>query len=1182
MRNFLTFVAVALVTALTVALVAPPFIDWSARRQLVAHAIAARIGAPVDIGGPITLRLLPTPYLQVGEVKIGLREAPWLQGKAMRFEFALANLIEGKIRLDDVVFDRPQIHVGPVFATPSADGRLEFGHIRASHAEIVVERTTGSPLVLHDLNFDGAARSATGSWRGSGDFSASGETRASFQIASETPVADSLPLRADFAWQSVRAQWDGRVILGSAPSFAGDLTLSGEADAAEGAHWPWRLAGAVAGAGGEATLADAELRLGAEARSIEAKGRIALRFGETAEFEADLQAKTLNFDALMRSDSETSAPPARAARAFALLAQRSLQRDAPFARFSIKLQSVAAYLGARSLENCRLAFTGAAGEPMQISLASGLPGQGEIKLDGGLELGVAPIFRGHAFARTVDFAPLAAWVAQDQPALKSQLAGLGAALPVGEISVSGDVELSSDGYAARGLTLGVANSHFEGGGVYRLASASAPGRLFLDLSSDTLDIDAAPNVEAGLDWLGDTDLDFRLKARRLRVARVGLASVESGSLDVHALKSGRKFTLERLSLADFGGASIQAEGETSPTGRWTRVKLDAAHLSDFAALLIRAAPSPQSRWLLARADDLGAAKATFEARRDGPPASGPLPLDLLKAEGVIAASRFNLTLSRAPAPVNAVSAQFTLDSPDAGALMRKLGARISPAAAGRGELALSGTGQWDRGFEGKARLALAGAELIWSGALHPQAPESWLSGPLTLKAADVMPALAALGVATPGTGVVVPADLSTTLQAGPEGAHLTKLAGVLAGSRVTGELALSPPPEALSVEELVALTQPEAAAKSVEPPPVIAGALEFDRGSLSGLLSLALGRFSPSRPGVVWAETKFGPPLLQPPSLDLKLRIGAFDTLLGLGRGFAGRLRAERDRLALEDFALSLNGGDVGGRLELRRSETEAIANGAVKLQGVGFERPNGRGRVDVSLDFAGAGASAAALVGGLAGAGQMKIADTRIAHFDPEALTRAFAKIEAAPNTNLEAKTLESLIGMELEKGPLTLAAQESPLTLSSAALRFGPLEAPAAEGSTSLSGDVRLADGALDLEARLVHAKVGRFWNGPSPMVVVTAKGALDAPVRKIDAALLSAGLSSEAIARETERMENFEADVRERAMFNRRRKAELFLARREAEIDAWEAEQERRQLMERYISEYEAWAASRNAAP
>ncbi len=70
----------------------------------------------------------------------------------------------------------------------------------------------------------------------------------------------------------------------------------------------------------------------------------------------------------------------------------------------------------------------------------------------------------------------------------------------------------------------------------------------------------------------------------------------------------------------------------------------------------------------------------------------------------------------------------------------------------------------------------------------------------------------------------------------------------------------------------------------------------------------------------------------------------------------------------------------------------------------------------------------------------------------------------------------------------------------------------------------------------------------------------GGLDAPTRRIDAAPLSAGLAAQAIGRDTDRISALEADIRERAWFNRRLKAERYMRQREAELAAFEAEQAR----------------------
>jgi hypothetical protein len=1140
LRNLLTFLAVALVTALTVALVAPPLIDWSARRVLVARAISVRIGEPVVISGATTLRLLPTPYLSVADVAIGPPGDPWLTARRLRFEIGFASLIGRTIQLDDVLFDHPSLRLGPRFAAPG-EGRLSFERIRAEHAEVVIARDGAAPLALHDVSFEGSARSARGPWRGAGDF-ALGDSRAQYEVATESFDGALLPLKADLDAGATHAHVDGRLDLADAPAFAGMAALSGQSASPDGGVWPWSVEGRLAAQGDAARMDEAAVRLGADARALEAKGRIGLTLSPRLAFDADLAAKTLNVDALLRRGKETSAPPARAAQTFAALVGPALGAQAP--AFSLKLRAQAAYLGARLLERPDIAVSGEPGGAMKLKAQSGLPGHARLALDGALDWRPAPIFRGKAQAGAGDFPALAAWAAEGEPELGRSLAGLGAALPQGDITASGDLEWSSQGFALRGVALGAASSRFDGGLVYRRASAAAPGRLFLDLATPSLDIEAAPNVEAGLDWLGDTDLDLRLKADALKVARVGLASVSGGSLSLRARKDGATFTLDKLSLADLGGAAIEAEGEASASRRWARVRLDAARLSDFAALLARVAPGPATGWLLRRADDLGAARIAFEARRDGPPLTGPFALDFLKADGELAGSRFGLTLSRAPAPVDAIAAQASLDSPDGGALLRKLGAKLGAGPAGRAQLSLNATGQWGRGFETKAKLAFAGADAAWSGTLRPQ--DASLSGPLSLQSADLFPALAALGLAAPGAGVKAPADLAADVLAGAEGAQFSHVKGMLAGAKISGDLAA------------------DGAA--------VTGALQVDRASLGALLSLALGRAAPARPGAVWSEAKFEPALLTPPALDVALKIDALDLGAGIGRSASARLRMGDGRLVLDDASALVNGGKASGRLDLRRSPAQTTASGTLALAGVGFERPGVSGRLDAKLDFVGAGESAASLVGGLAGAGSVSAGEVKVARLDPQALARVYQRIEQAASAPPEAGKLEAMIAAELDKAPLTLTGASGPLALVSGALRFGPLDA------SGVSGVFNLADFSWSVEARQSYAKVGRFWSGPAPEVTVTAKG----EARKVDAALLSAGLASEAIARESDRIENFEADVRERAMFNRARKAWAFLARREEEIDSWRDDQERRALMQLYLGPYTDYAASRREPP
>ena len=1182
MRNILTFVAVALVTALTVALVAPPLIDWSARREMVARAIAVRIGAPVEIDGPVTLRLLPQAFLEVGNLEIGPRGAAWLKAPKARFEFSLFSLFGGKIKLDDVVFDHPTVRLGPKFAPP-ADAPLEFAKITARHADVRVERAGAAPIVLADMNFDGAAASPRGPFRGGGDLALKAGARANFQFATQSFDADRLPMQAEISAGTTRADFDGQIILGATPSFDGKATVLGEAPAPNGGVWPVHVEGEVAASGDEVSMTAAAVRLGTDPRALEAEGAMTLRFGSQPALDADLKAKTLNFDSVLRRDKEAFAPPSRLTDAFTAVAAHALGRDGPLSAFAIKIAGGVAYLGARPLEAPRLAVSGAPGGSLKLSLQTGLPGQGRLSLDGSLELGAAPIFRGNAQGAVSDFEPLAAWIAEGQPELAQRLESLQAALPNGAMAAEGAVELSPEGFSGRGLKLDVATSRLQGDVVYRFSQPDSRGRLFLDVASDALDIEVAPNIEAGLDWLGDTDLDFRLAAKTLRVARVGLASLHGGSLVIRATKDGAKFALQRLSLADLGGASIEVEGETSPAGRWTRLKLDAGRLNDLAFLLVRAAPNALTRWLLQHAGDLGSANATVEARRDGPPLSGSFPLDFLKADGEIAASRFGLVLTRASTAVDAFSADVKIDAPDTGGLLRRLGAKVAAGPSGRAQLSLSGSGRLDQGFAAKAKLNLAGAEFDWRGDIHPEAEGQapLMDGPLTVKSVDLLQPLSAFGFAAAGTGVTAPADLSAALSVNKDGARLSGLAGALAGSRVNGELAFAAPArETLSLDQLLALAKRDAdtAATPAPPQPAIRGALEFDHASAGALLSLLFGRSGPVRPGEIWSQSKFGPPLLSPPAASLFLKVGVFDFGLGVGKALSTRLEVDRDRLALEDATMALNGGGATGKLSVRRDRATATVSGSLALTGVSVDRPALRAKFDANLDFAGDGQTAAGLIGGLAATGRTSVAEVKFPHLDPDGLGRAMAKIDRSGGAPPDETHLVAAIGAELDRAPLTIADASSPLASSAGALRFGPFEASARDGVASVSGALGLADLSIGLETTLTHTKTGPFWSGPPPTIAVATKGSLDAVSRKIDISLLFAGLAAEAVARESDRIANFEADVRERAAFNRRLKAERFLARREAEIAAFEDERERKRLMDYYLEPYTAWAESR----
>ena len=221
----------------------------------------------------------------------------------------------------------------------------------------------------------------------------------------------------------------------------------------------------------------------------------------------------------------------------------------------------------------------------------------------------------------------------------------------------------------------------------------------------------------------------------------------------------------------------------------------------------------------------------------------------------------------------------------------------------------------------------------------------------------------------------------------------------------------------------------------------------------------------------------------------------------------------------------------------------------------------------------------------GLAGEGSAEFEGVALAHSDPDALARVVAAAQGE-NSRIDETNIGYALAAALDRGPLALPDGSAPASLSAGAIKLGPVKLARADGAATCSATLDL--GRLTLETRLDLATADKglkFWSGPAPSAAVVVEDALDRPRRKIDAAGLAAGLATQAIARESDRIATLEADIRERAYFNRRLKGERFLDRRNAEIEDWRAEQERlKGLAERLAAdraEEERLAAEKAAA-
>jgi hypothetical protein len=1183
-RTVLTIVAVALVAVMSVALIAPYLIDWSAQRGEIEARLSAITGADVSLTGPVELRVLPTPYLALGE---GLVSAPGPDGAKLSFasarlELALVKLASGQLRFSDIRLEKPVLTLsrGPdgALRLPPVQmaGLHSTGFDRLSVQDGRVKIVgAGAGTEISGVEIDAAAPSLDGPAHLSGQFSGPDNAPVAFRLASEKPGPAGTPLRlsvdAGPSWPA--AEFDGALEGDPAAGlgglrFAGAATLMGTAPG-EDAPTPWRVAGPVTVDLDQATLRRAEFRLGPEERGIRADGDAKLVFGSPAQISVALRAKQVNVDSLMRRKGEDGVAPTRAVTLMTRIVSAALQGRESQATIEAQVLAQPIILGSQTLPDASATLKAAPGAPLNLAFNLGLPGQSRLRADGDLETGAEAKFRGDVAFTSADFALLRDWATLGAPPVLAKVAAFADALPYRSASLSGAVEASPSGFSGRNLKLTLDRSTLTGALAFKGPDGGQPGRLDVDLASDSLDVDGLPRLTAG-NLIDDLDLSLSLRAGSLHIARVGETQIDSGSLALNVAKSGPNVTLKRLSVTGLDGASFDVEGALGPDSTAATGHLRADRLHDFAMLVSRVAPNDWSRMLVARAGELSPAALTFGAHGGATDVGGVPTIDSLRANGSAGETQFSVTLD--PRPNDAGRAlTVSLDSPSSGALLRQLGVHTPTSGGGRAHIALNANGGWEKGYDVDATSQLAGADLTWRGRFLPEAEsgDAKLFGSAKAKSANLAPLAVALGLAPANGGAIGPADIGFDATLRGDRWGFSRLAATIAGIKASGDLTYQPAKPLEAVPEASAdIARADEAVSGVPPgkspaptPAEIEGQLSVERMPLSGVLVLALGPPQSGRTGTRWSDVRFAPVPLRPPSAAVKLRIGTLDLADALtAQEFATTLRFDKGRLDLDDFAMRIAGGGASGHATLRRDADNVTLTGAFALDSVALDRTGFSGRIGAALDFASTGRSPAALINGLAGSGTVTFAGAALARNDPTALNRVLAK-EQAPDAPLDETNIAFAFGNELNRAPLAIPDGSAPLSLSAGVAKIGPIEIPQGQGDEALNANFDLR--TLTTQARFTltsSASDLKFWSGSPPSAEVTVDNALEAPKRQIDVSSLSAALAAQAIARETDRISTLEADIRERAFFNRRLKGERFMDRREQEIQDWEVEQAR----------------------
>jgi uncharacterized protein involved in outer membrane biogenesis len=1135
-------IAIAIILALVAALVGPLFVDWGSYRGEFEARASRLTGLDFRVTGPIDARVLPTPTIMLQGVEFGRpREIARVRARALRIEFALGALLRGEWRIADARLEGPELTAqldgsGRVsWPVPKhgfdLDGvsieRLEIEDGRA----VLADGASDARVVLDKLDFKGELRSLAGPVKGAGSFVV-GDQRYPYRLSTShitndggmkvrlavDPDDHSLTAEADITiWNdAAKPRFDGSIQfarpVGRAPTGADALLVDS-----------WRVSSRVKGDSTAAVFEQIEFQYGPDDRAIKLKGGANLTFGRQPQLSGALTSPQVDVDRVLALPDAARRRPLAAVRALSEFALAAARLPMP-ATLRIGVENIT--LGGATLARVAADVkTDADGIDIK-GLELRAPGLTQVRLNG--RLGAAatgPRFEGSTSIETTDPRTFLAWLTErsDEPSVIA-----------GSLRLGADVTFSTDAVAVDRLKLELDRMTVAGRLAYAWANDDRPARLDVSLAAPEIDLDRVHALAKAM--LGDTAFDWpRAGALALKVDRALIAGVEAKRADVNLRIGADGIEIDRLAVADFGGAALAVKGRIdsraqSPRGALT-LDLDARTLDGLTTLVEKFAPqmADQLRRSAGRltpvalraslAVEPGAAAntaANAKFKVDGRAGSFRIAL---QGDAGSDGDQFRLDdLAALKAAKTGLS--LRVDADDGSALAELLGldryiavdkrpGRLVVAARGPlgGELALDGqfaAGPLDISTNGTIRLA---------DAANPTAG-------LNVKVSNAnvrSPRPAAAG----RPGELVPVSATAGLDLVDGRLHFTDVAGTVAGTSVRGRLTLGMGQQPIAVGGDI-----EVGAANL--PPLIALAIGIPGQSAGASAGTGAAASTPSSGSSPWPAEPFERGLIRlNGQVSLKAARVALTPKLS-AQDLRGVLHFGETQLALQVTDGTLAGGRMTGELVFLRDGEGLIArsrlwltaaNAAELLPGEGVLS----GRLTLNVATEGTGMSAVALVGSLSGGGTFKLENARVVRLDPTAFDTVIRAVDQG--LPIDAVRIRDRMDAALASGVLAVPLAEGTITIEAGQARLSGTTVRAQRADVAVSGGVNLAEGALD--ARLILSGAG----GPGapantrPEVLVALKGPLDAPKRTVDVAALASWLALRAVEQQSKKLDVLE---------------------------------------------------------
>ncbi|MHB2264343.1 AsmA family protein [Aliihoeflea sp. PC F10.4] len=1149
-----------LVLALSVALVAPYFIDWTSYRADFEREASRILGREVTVEGAASARLLPFPSVTFADVTVagGPDGAPAVHVDTFGMDAELAPFLRGEILIFDMRLERPVMTIAldanGHIDWPARDdsgfpgGQVTLENISVADGEVrLLHGLSGREHRISDIDARVSAQTLAGPWRLDGTGSIDGvATSLAISTGTYTDGSMRVRVRASPSGSLFQVETDGAVtVSGEKAVYSGQFRselAAAESGNGQGQQSPGhRVSGQFEMDADRLEISEFTYQTGPAEDPYVASGHGSLDFGAEPRFLVVADGAQIRLDEA--DEAGTASFETRLATVERVLG--ALPRPTIPGTVEVNLPALVA--GDTMIRDLRLNAEPADTGWQVNDLRATLPGRSTIEARGSLvtqgELG----FSGELLLAVNQPSGFAAWLARDVDDTVRRL-------PPGGFSAN--VALSRERQSFRELELALGGAVFRGE-IDSATPADMRPSLRVALDGDRLDLPAMQAFASlfvdreGAARLEERDVDIDLKA-----GPVEFDGLVAGTLDTAVRLRDGQVEVDRLAITDLAGANVSATASLRGLGSEPSGHIDASVIAvDLAPLVADLSRRlPQSVILAGLAERADLYPGLLEDTRIDVVASAlPGEGGTFTAEGEFGGSTFqaNLTTPRTNRLLTElpIEANVSLRNDEPAALYALAGLPGLPLGfVGPAEVTARVSGELYREAATSLRLRGDGLDALFDGTvrLGPKGPE--LVGSTALVADDLSGWLATAGVSLPAMTAGLPLDLRAGFDFQDGLTVLSGLGGSALDQAVNGDL---------NVEMR-------------DGRPHVSGSLDVPEIDLDWLASLVLGEDATAdaeHPFAASASDLFA----------ANISLSALRATIGpeVLRDVNGEIRYGSDGLRLNDMTAQFAGGALRGFAELSNNGGTGLLSAQFSLSDASLADALGQpaldGRFDFSSVVAASGRTLGSMANALSGTASLTVPQITVEGLDGGAFPALIAEADRIGRDIDEARTAGFAPDI-ISQGRFEATPGQVALSIAGGQLRAPPISLSGADADLTVDLRADLSEGRVFVDALMAYDAGNEELVGSSPSVRILLDGPPSNPSVRFDTQPLAQFLIQRALEIEQARVEAMQAGLLEGQRL--RRENRYYAALESARLQ---------RIEERRREEAEAWLraeAARNA--